>query len=120
MTSWQQWLYHPERSPLRNVIFQIHLWVGAIASMYVFVMSISGSIVVYRNVLSKRFSIEWLVKLHSNLLSGSTGRVVNGIGGIGLTLLCLTGAVIWWPGMKYWRRSLTVEWRAHFPRINGD
>ena len=120
MTSWQQWLHHPERSPLRNVIFEIHLWVGAIASMYVFVMSISGSIIVYRNVLSKRLSIEWLVKLHSNLLSGSTGRIVNGIGGIGLTLLCLTGAVIWWPGIRHWRRSLTVNWRAHFARISWD
>jgi uncharacterized iron-regulated membrane protein len=109
MTSWQQWLHHPERSPLRNVIFQVHLWVGAIASTYVLVMSISGSIIVYRNVLSRRFSIEWLVKLHSNLLSGSTGKIVNGIGGIGLTLLCLTGAVIWWPGIEHWRRSMTVE-----------
>jgi uncharacterized iron-regulated membrane protein len=120
MTSWQQWLHHPERSPLRNAIFQVHLWVGAIASMYVLVISISGSIIVYRNVLSKRFSIEWLVKLHSNLLSGSTGRIVNGIGGIGLTLLCLTGAVIWWPGIRHWRRSLTVNWRAHFARISWD
>ena len=120
MTSWQQWLHHPERSPLRNIIFQIHLWAGAISSMYVFVMSISGSIIVYRNVLSKRLSIEWLVKLHSNLLSGSTGRIVNGIGGIGLTLLCLTGAVIWWPGIQHWRRSMTVNWRAHFARISWD
>ena len=110
----------PERSPLRNVIFQVHLWVGAIASMYVLVMSISGSIIVFRNVLSRRFSIEWLVKLHSNLLWGSTGRVVNGIGGIGLTLLCLTGAVIWWPGIQHWRRSMTVNWRAHFARISWD
>jgi uncharacterized iron-regulated membrane protein len=120
MTSWRQWQHHPERSPLRNVIFQIHLWVGAITSMYVFVMSFSGSIIVYRNVLSKRISIEWLVKLHSNLLSGSTGRIVNGIGGIGLTLLCLTGAVIWWPGIEHWRRSMTVNWRAHFARISWD
>ena len=120
MTSWQQWLHHPERSPLRNVIFQVHLWIGAIASMYVLVMSISGSIIVFRNVLSKRFSIEWLVKPHSNLFSGSTGRIVNGIGGIGLTLLCLTGAVIWWPGVRNWRRSMTVNWRAHFARISWD
>jgi uncharacterized iron-regulated membrane protein len=118
--AWQQWLHHPERSPLRNVIFQVHLWVGAIASTYVLVMSISGSIIVYRNVLSRRFSIEWLVKLHSNLLSGSTGKIVNGIGGIGLTLLCLTGAVIWWPGIEHWRRSMTVNWRAHFARISWD
>ncbi len=61
-----------------------------------------------------------LVKLHTNLLLGSTGRFVNGIGGISLTLLCLTGAIIWWPGVKNWRRSLTVSWGAQFPRINWD
>lgn len=60
------------------------------------------------------------MKLHSNLLAGSIGRWVNGIGGGGLTLLCLTGAIIWWPGVKHWRRSLQVSWRASFPKINRD
>jgi hypothetical protein len=46
-------------------------------------MSISGSVIVYRNELSKRFSIEWLVNFHANL--GATGRLVNGISPIGLT-----------------------------------
>jgi uncharacterized iron-regulated membrane protein len=32
----------------------------------------------------------------------------------------LTGAILWWPGIKHWRRSLTVSWRAHFPRISWD
>jgi hypothetical protein len=35
--------------------------------------------IVYRNELSKKVSIEWLVNLHENLLSGSTGRLVNGL-----------------------------------------
>ena len=78
-----------------------------------------GSMIVYRNELSRRFSIEWLVNLQANLLSGSTGRFVNGIGAICLTSLCMTGAIIWWPGIKNWRRSLTVNWRAHFARISG-
>jgi hypothetical protein len=43
--------------------------------------------IVYRNELSKRFHVEGLVKLHSNLLAGSTGRLVNGIGATCLTLL---------------------------------
>ncbi len=120
MTAWQQWLQHPERSRLRTAFFQIHLWVGAGAAAYILLMSISGSVIVYRNELSKTFSIEWLVKLHENLLAGSIGRVVNGIGAICVTSLCLTGAVIWWPGVKNWRRSLTVSWRAHFARINWD
>ncbi len=120
MKTWQQWLEHPERSALRNVFFQIHLWAGAMFAAYILLMSISGSAIVYRNQLSKSFSIEWLVKLHENLLSGSTGRLVNGVGATCLTALCLTGAIIWWPGVKNWRRSLTVSWRAHFARISWD
>jgi len=35
--------------------------VGAEAGLYILFMSISGSIIVYRNELSRRFSIEWLI-----------------------------------------------------------
>jgi uncharacterized iron-regulated membrane protein len=120
MSAWQRWLEHPEKSWVRNAFYQIHLWVGVGASAYILFISVSGSMIVYRNELSGRFSIEWLVNLHENLLAGSAGRLVNGVGAICLTLLCLTGAFIWWPGIKYWRRSLTVNWRAHFARITWD
>jgi uncharacterized iron-regulated membrane protein len=116
----KQWLDHPEKSWVRNVFFQVHFLVGAAVGVYIFVMSVSGSLIVYRNELSGKVSVEWLVNLHENWLAGSTGRWVNGIGAICLTLLCLTGAVIWWPGTKHWRRSLIVGWSAHFPRINWD
>ena len=119
MTAWQQWLQHPEKSRVRNAFFQIHLWLGAAVGMYVLLMSISGSMIVYRNELSRRFSIERLVNLHENLLSGSTGRLVNGMGAICVTSLCLTGAVIWWPGIKNWRRALSVNWRAPSARIRS-
>ena len=120
MAAWRQWLEHPERSRLRHAFFQTHLWVGAMVGMYVFLMSISGSMIVYRNELTGRFYIEQLVKFHDNLLFGPTGRVVNGIGAICVTLLCVTGAIIWWPGIKNWRRSLIVSWRTSFARVNWD
>src|SRR5215831_7251772 len=119
MTSWQKWLQHPERSWLRHAVFQIHLWAGAGISAYVLLMSITGSVIVYRNLLSKH-SIEWLVNFHANLASGPTGRLVNGMGAIGLTALCLTGAIIWWPGIRNWRRSLTVNWQSKFSRFTWD
>ena len=118
--AWPQWVHHPEKSRARNTLLQIHLWVGAGASLYILLMSISGSVIVYRNELSRRFSIEWLVNLLTNLLSGSTGRLVNGIGAICLMSLCITGGIIWWPGIKNWRRSATVSWRANFARISWD
>jgi len=120
MTGWQQWLDRPEKFCLRQGLFLVHLWVGAVAGAYVIVMSVSGSVIVFRNELSERLSVEWLVDLHENWLAGSTGHWINGIGAICLTMLCLTGGVIWWPGTRHWRRSLIVDWSAHFPRINWD
>jgi uncharacterized iron-regulated membrane protein len=105
---------------MRQTVFQIHLWVGAVVGLYVVLMSVTGSIIVFRNELSRWFSVEWLVNLHENLLSRHTGRVVNGVGAICVTSLCLSGAVIWWPGIRNWRRSLIVNWKAPFARITWD
>lgn len=120
MTRWEQWLERPEKVFVRNVFFQVHLWTGAAAGSYMLLMSVSGSAIVFRNDLAGDRFVEWLVRFHETLLMGTAGRVVNGVGAAGLTLLCLTGAVIWWPGMKHWRRSLTVDWSSHFGRINWD
>jgi uncharacterized iron-regulated membrane protein len=120
MAAWQRWLQHPERLWVHKVSFQIHLWVGAVIGLYVVLMSVTGSVIVYRNELSRWFSVEWLVDLHENLLAGETGRLVNGIGAICVTAVCLTGAIIWWPGIKNWRRSATVNWRARFAPFSWD
>ena len=64
--------------------------------------------------------VGWLVDLHDNLLAGQTGRLVNGIGSCFVTALSLTGALIWWPGIKNWQRSTTIQWKANFPRLNWD
>jgi uncharacterized iron-regulated membrane protein len=127
-SAWQKWLRHPQKLWVHRVVFQIHLWAGMLAGLYVFVMSVSGSIIVFRNQLEGSGNlqsgvvraVEWLVDLHENLLFGMAGRAVNGVGGIGLTLLCLTGAIIWWPGIAHWRRSLTVNWKSSFARVNWD
>ena len=119
-TVWQRWLQHPERFWVRKVFFQIHLWVGAGVGAYVVLMSVTGSVIVFRNELSRWFSVEWLLNLHENLLVGENGRLVNGIGGICVTTVCVTGAIIWWPGLKNWRRSLRVSWGSRFARFTWD
>jgi uncharacterized iron-regulated membrane protein len=32
----------------------------------------------------------------------------------------LTGAVVWWPGVARWRRSLGIKWRSGWRRVNWD
>jgi uncharacterized iron-regulated membrane protein len=62
--------------------------------------------------------VAWVADLHNHLLAGPSGRLVNGIGAILTTLLGLTGAVLWWPGIAIWRRSLTVDWKRAHQRLN--
>jgi uncharacterized iron-regulated membrane protein len=194
---WLRWVRQPQTLWLRRAIFQIHLWAGLGAGLYIFMISLTGSLLVYRNELYLAFSpkpvvvsgdgealsseaIEaaarrsypghqitnvqagetpnhavevtlsdgdeskrrlfhpytaedlgdplplgyrvtaWLLDLHDNLLGGRTGRRINGIGALLLLLLCVTGAVVWWPGIRSWRRSLSfnrrstrLTWRLH-------
>jgi uncharacterized iron-regulated membrane protein len=63
---------------------------------------------------------EQVVELHDNLLGGRTGRTVNGVGGLLLAIMCLTGMYIWWPGIRNWRRGLTIRWTRNWKRLNWD
>jgi uncharacterized iron-regulated membrane protein len=119
-SGWQQWIHQPQRLWLYSALFNVHYMIGVVAGIYIGLMSLTGAVLVYRDELSPWIRVEWLVKLHSNLLAGPIGRSVNGVGAACLTLLCLTGAFIWWPGIKNWRRSLTVGWRSNFARIQWD
>jgi uncharacterized iron-regulated membrane protein len=195
MTFWGRWVRRPQELFLRKLLFQIHLWTGIGVGVYVLVICVSGSVLVYRNELYRTFSprpivvagsgasialedlksaaraaypgyevtdvrkgetanhaveitlthgmkmkrrllhpftgedlgdpvpagfrfTTWLLDLHDNLLGGETGRRINGIGALLVTLLCLTGAIIWWPGIKNWRRSLALDHRANWTRLN--
>jgi uncharacterized iron-regulated membrane protein len=64
--------------------------------------------------------LAWLQRLHFNLLSGKTGRIVNGVGGLMMLLLSVTGLVIWWPGKALAKRAMSINWRANWKRVNYD
>ena len=53
MGTWTQWLRQPQRVWLRRAAFQIHLWAGLIIGLYVVVLSLTGSALVYRNELDR-------------------------------------------------------------------
>lgn len=187
------WLHHPQRSRLRRLILQVHLWTALITGLYLILISLTGSAVVMRREFSRWFSpprfvevretrlnaeelrvivteaypgyiiedialldderlpagvtisldgtaidrrfdpytgddlgdpfprilrtVEWLVDLHDNLLSGQIGRKINGFGGISLLLMILTGAILWWPGKSRWLRSLYASRTARGRRF---
>jgi uncharacterized iron-regulated membrane protein len=50
---WERWLRRPKSLWLRKALFQIHLWTGVALGLYVFVISVSGSAIVFRNELYK-------------------------------------------------------------------
>lgn len=67
-----------------------------------------------------RLFIDWVLDLHVYLLAGQTGFIANCLMGMGLLVLAATGAVLWWPGVKLWRRALGVGWRRGWRRVNFD
>ena len=197
ITFLERWWRQPQKVFLRRALFQIHLWSGIGVGLYMLAISLSGSAIVFRVELAKKYDVKpppipvsgtpipmerlteiaqraypgyeiarayppktpdraaefwferggartghlfnpytgedlgnvvplamrtltWLVKLHDELLGGSTGRKVNGAGGLLLMLLSLTGIVIWWPGVKNWRRSLGVRRTGNWKQFNWD
>jgi uncharacterized iron-regulated membrane protein len=193
--AWQRWVHQPQNIWLRRALFQVHLWSGIGIGLYVLMISVTGSVLVYSNelyvaatpkpILSTgpgqeltddqlkdtamrayagyqvvRLSrgrdqatdvwlrrgdeierrlfdprtgddlgeaeprslrlVSWLLDLHDNLLAGSTGQRVNGLGALAILALAGTGLVIWWPGIKTWRRSLTLHQGVGWKRLMWD
>ncbi len=58
-----------------------------------------------------RFPVEAALKLHIQPLPGIGGQVLVFVTGLLLTLMSITGLLIWWPKPGTLRRSLAVNWR---------
>ncbi len=194
---WSRWVWRPQTLGVRRALFQIHLWSGVALGVYVFLISVTGSVLVYRNELyvaatreplisvseSPRLDdaslgeaaiaaypgarvtrinrqgnpdlaveiwldrggrtvkrlfdprtgedvgrviplgitlISGLLELHDDLLAGRAGRIVNGVGAIAVVLIATSGLVIWWPGRRRWRRSLTLRRGVGTKRLIWD
>ena len=61
MATWQQWVRQPQSVWLRKALFQIHLWSGIGIGIYVFLISVSGSVLVFRNELYNYFTAKPIV-----------------------------------------------------------
>jgi len=51
LTRWQRWVHQPQKVWLRRAIFQVHLWSGVALGLYILFISVTGSVLVYRNEL---------------------------------------------------------------------
>jgi uncharacterized iron-regulated membrane protein len=93
---------------------------GASGERTVYVDSVTKEIL--RDVVTREAHpfVNFLLSLHTELLAGRTGAIANGIGGLSFFLLALTGMILWWPGRRRWKRSLTVNWHANWARLNWD
>jgi uncharacterized iron-regulated membrane protein len=51
LTVWQRWVRQPQKMWIRRALFQAHLWSGIATGLYLLMMSVTGSVLVYRNEL---------------------------------------------------------------------
>jgi uncharacterized iron-regulated membrane protein len=201
MTFGERLRRRPQSLWLRKALFQIHLWTGIGFGIYIVLISVSGSAIVFRNELYKvlwpppkivavtgpRLSkdelktavkrawpkyvvsyvfeakrpdeatevwiekeaeahpktkgrlvnpftgedlgpsrpasisvLAWFMDLHFNLLAGEKGRKVNGFLAIIVVIMSVSGLAIWWPGTGRVGRSLKIDFRANWKRLNWD
>jgi uncharacterized iron-regulated membrane protein len=200
MTFLTRCLRQPRKVLIRKIAFQIHLWIGIAIGLYIVVLSLTGSALVFRREMDRAFapdrpvrdparqvmSVEelteagrraypdhtiatvgqiqrrtpviqidfttptgetverefsaytgedlgdpfpassewllWVVSLHDDLLivRDQRGRFWNGVGSILATLLCITGAIVWWPGISSWRRAISIKRKSSWKRFNFD
>jgi len=197
MGFFQNFVRRPQQVALRRWNFVIHLWAGIVLAIYMVVIGVTGSILVFESEIERygelkpwqdiraagaavdistvvtnlrqayprwhlvsvetpsesdatfvsvlegrgrirvasdpntgkvlgefpagRNWLDFVRELHETLLlSGHTGRLLNGIAGGFLLLLNATGLVIWWPGIRNWRRALKVDFARNWRRVNWD
>ena len=128
MTYWARWIWQPQTVWLRRAIFQVHMWSAIAVGLYVCMISVTGSVLVYRNELYRaavdnpagfRLASK-LLELHDDLLAGETGRRINGVLALLVIVIAVTGIVVWWPGIKTWRRSLAVHGNVGWQHFTWD
>ena len=61
MAFWRRWLRQPQSVWLRKALFQIHLWTGIGVGFYIMMVSLTGSVLVYRSEIYRAFTLEPLI-----------------------------------------------------------
>src|SRR5271157_1445864 len=56
MTVAERWKRRPQNLWLRRALFQVHLWTGIAIGIYIAVISVTGSAIVFRNEIYAAFT----------------------------------------------------------------
>jgi uncharacterized iron-regulated membrane protein len=72
LTVWQRWVRQPQKVWLRRALFQVHLWSGICLGLYILMISVTGSVLVYRNELYMAATPELIIS------RGSGPRLTDG------------------------------------------
>jgi uncharacterized iron-regulated membrane protein len=59
-------------------------------------------------------------RFHSNLLIPKGGRLYNGIAGLLLALLAISGLVLWWPARGEWNSAFRIVRRSNWKGVTYD
>lgn len=86
----------------------------------VYVDSFTDHVVKQEVLQHRHWFVEFMLALHTKLASGQGGAVVIGICGALLFMMALIGIVLWWPGVRSWKRALRINWRGRWRSINFD
>ncbi len=61
LTVWQRWVRQPQKIWLRRALFQVHLWSGIAVGLYILMISVTGSVLVYWNELYRAATPEPII-----------------------------------------------------------
>ena len=61
LTLWQRWVQKPQKIWFRRALFQVHLWSAIAVGLYIFLISVTGSVLVYRNELYRAATPEPII-----------------------------------------------------------
>lgn len=85
---------------------------------YVYVDSNTGRVLLDR--MRYASFLGWITHLHYYLLLNRIGLTISGWMALGLLLLCISGIIVWWPGVKRWTAALVLRRRSSWRRFNWD
>jgi uncharacterized iron-regulated membrane protein len=89
-------------------------------TLVVYIDSYTGRVLTQEVLGRKHWLVESALALHTELALGASGAIADGIGGALLFLMSIIGMVLWWPGVRTWKRALRINWRAPWARFNFD